>query len=125
MEAPLHQPCGTRHWSSQPCPANKDSRAKATTGKAAISAANKAPPAGRVASRPSRAGGSAVEAAVEPTIGPAASPKLPPPREPLSPAEREAMQAEKRRGRPRIHENRKAYKAKKERERRAKLKEGK
>lgn len=20
MEAPLHKPCGTKHWSSQPCP---------------------------------------------------------------------------------------------------------
>lgn len=28
MEAPLHKVCGTRHWSSQPCPATKSTAAR-------------------------------------------------------------------------------------------------
>lgn len=24
MDAPIHSACGTRHWSTQPCPADKD-----------------------------------------------------------------------------------------------------
>lgn len=54
MEAPIHKPCGTRHWSKEPCPAEQF-LAKATKAKPAQSD-TKTAPLDSVVSRPSRGG---------------------------------------------------------------------
>lgn len=101
-QAPLHKVCGTRHWSSQPCPATKSTAARKDghVGKMA---------AGDGAHSPS-------EAPAPPETSGHASAK---------PAGTQAppVDTKSKGGRPRIHPDRKAYKAQKERERRAKKKQ--
>lgn len=120
MDAQLHKLCGTRHWSHQPCPAEGAPSKLVEPSEKGPATKSTAARKDVLTNRPGRAGSTPASST---TAGDMGESEAKPVAGTQAPPVDTIVSLPKRVGRPRIHPDRKAYKAQKERERRAKLKE--